>query len=139
MLEYYITAESRPGGEAVARAKETELPFDAAAESGTVFPNPAELFLSSFAACVLKNVERYSHILHIPYSKAAIAVKGWRRDVPPAMIKVDYELTVWSPEEDRRIDLLHRNIEKFGTIYNTVSASCEVTGKMIHIREGESK
>ncbi len=137
MLEYQITAESGPGGDATARAKKIEIPFDAAAESGTQYPNPAELFLSSFAACVLKNVERYSHILHIPYTKASISVKGWRRDVPPAMVKVEYELTVWSPEEERRIDLLHRNIEKFGTIYNTVSASCEVTGNMIHRKEGQ--
>ena len=135
MLEYHITAESNPGGKAIAKSKETIIPFDAAAESGEQWPNPAELYLASFAACILKNVERYSHILHIPYIKASISVKGWRRDVPPAMIKVYYELTVWSPEEERRINLLHRNIEKFGTIYNTVSASCEVTGNMIHIKE----
>jgi len=132
MLEYEITAFSRAGGEATARVNKSIIPFDAAAESGEQDPNPAELFLSAFAACILKNVERYSHILHIPYSRASVAVRGWRRDVPPAMIKVEYELTVWSHEEDRKMDLLHRNIKKFGTIYNTVLASCEVSGNLIH-------
>ncbi len=132
MLEYHITAESKPGGTAIAKSKETIIPFDAAAESGEQWPSPAELYLALFAACILKNVERYSHILHISYSRASIAVRGWRRDIPPAMVKVKYALTVWSPEEDRKTDLLHRNIKKFGTIYNTVLTSCEVSGNLIH-------
>ena len=132
MLEYQILAESKAGGKAAAQAKKSIVSFDAAAESGDQWPNPAELFLSAFAACILKNVERYSHILHTPYSRASISVRGWRRDIPPAMVKVEHELTVWSSEDDRKMELLHRNIKKFGTIYNTVLASCEVSGILIH-------
>ncbi len=132
MLEYKISASSEKGGTARAEAKKSKISFDAAAESGDQYPNPAELYLSSFAACILKNVERYSHILRIPYERAYIKVKGWRSDVPPAMVKVEYILTIVSNEEDHKVDLIHRNVQKFGTIYNTVAKSCEVSGTMIH-------
>ncbi len=131
MLEYKINAFSKQGGVALSRAKdEIAIPFDAAAESGALLPNPAELFLTAFAACILKNVERYSQKLKIPYAKAEVAIKGIRSDVPPAMVSVDYELIVYSDAEPRKIDLLYRNIQKFGTIFNTVSASCKVNGKI---------
>jgi len=136
MLEYKINAVSKPGGIALSRAKnEIAIPFDAAAESGALLPNPAELFLSSFAACILKNVERYSVKLKIPYTKAEVTVNGIRSDIPPAMVSVDYELTIYSDAEARKIDLLYRNIQKFGTIYNTVTAACEVQGEMKHIHQ----
>ena len=132
MLEYKINAISKAGGVALSRAKkEIVIPFDTASESGTLLSNPAELFLTSFAACILKNVERYSVKLKIPYAKAEITVHGVRQDVPPAMVSVDYELTIYSDAEARKIDLLYRNVKKFGTIYNTVAASCEVRGRMV--------
>lgn len=135
MLEYQINAELKAGGIAIARSKEIEIPFDAAATSGDSLPNPAELFLSAFAACILKNVERYSQKLHIPYKTASITVKGWRTDIPPTMVKVEYTLTIVSDAGDRKIELLHKNIKKFGTIYNTVAGSCKVDGKLIHKNE----
>jgi len=132
MLIYHIHAVSKTGGAALSRARnEIAIPFDASAESGDLLPNPAELFLSSFAACILKNVERYSEKLKIPYTKAEITVNGIRSDVPPAMVSVDYELTIYSDAEARKVDLIYRNVKKFGTVYNTVSAACEVNGKMI--------
>ncbi len=133
MTEYRIMAESKTGGEATAEVRKSIIPFDAAAESREQWPNPAELFLSAFAACILKNVERYSHILHIRYSRATISVRGWRRDIPPVMVRVEYELIIWSPEDDRKMSLLHRNIKKFGTIYNTVAASCKVKGTLLRL------
>ncbi len=132
MQEYQINAKSKPGGYGLARSGEKlAIAIDTAAEGDAIVANPAELFLTAFAACILKNVERYSLKLKIPYAKAEIMVLGVRSDVPPVMVRVDYELTVYSDAPARKIELLHRNIQKFGTIYNTVSASCEVNGKII--------
>ena len=132
MLSYQIQGYSKEGGLTFSKAGEKiAVPFDASADSGNLLPNPAELFLSSFAACILKNVERYSQKLKIPYTKAEITVNGIRSDVPPAMVRVEYELRIFSDAEPRKIDLLYRNVKKFGTIYNTVSAACEVSGKMV--------
>jgi hypothetical protein len=37
------------------------------------------------------------------------------------ILRVDYELIVDTDEVDARLDLLHRNVRKFGTISNTVA------------------
>ena len=137
MFEYQVNAFSKPGGVGLSRAdsKEIAIPFDTAAQSGERLPNPAEVFLSAFAACVLKNVERYSDKLKIPYTKAEITVHGVRSDVPPAMERVEYKLRIFSKAEPRKVDLLYRNVKKFGTIYNTVAAACKVEGTIEHVHQ----
>jgi hypothetical protein len=44
------------------------------------------------------------------------------------MDEIIYELSVYS-QDSSNIDLLHQNIEKFGTIFNTVKA-CSVMGEI---------
>jgi len=41
---------------------------------------------------------------------------------------VEYTLTVDTDENDNRLALLHTNVMKYGTIYNTVAAATELTG-----------
>jgi len=131
MLEYSIKAELIQGGKAKAIANKTTVNFDATAGRDEVLPNPAELLLTSLSACILKNIERYSDILKIPYRTAKITVKGWRKDVPPSFEKVEYSIEIDTDEEIKKVNLLHKNILKFGTITNTVSAACELSGEMI--------
>ncbi len=128
MEEYFVKAYSQAGGQAEATVKQSQIEFDATAEGGDVLPNPAELLLSAFAACVLKNVERYSIRLHLPYRKAKIDVKGYRTDVPPVIVKVEYTLEIDTDVEEKKLNLWHRNIIKFGTITNTLMRAAEVKG-----------
>jgi hypothetical protein len=44
------------------------------------------------------------------------------------MLRIEYELVVDTAESARRLALLHDNVKKFGTIYNTVAAACELDG-----------
>ena len=46
------------------------------------------------------------------------------------MEDIQYELTIFSKDEKLRIDLLKRNIEKFGTIFNTVQKACTISGSI---------
>jgi hypothetical protein len=62
------------------------------------------------------------------YERATIEVETERQDHPPRVVSVRYELTVVTDEPARRLELLHRNIEAFGTIYNTLAASADVSG-----------
>ena len=134
MLEYKIKAISNAGGvQATIAANNTEIRFDATDDRDKVLPNPAELLLSALAACILKNVERYSLKLHMPYQSAKVTVQGTRSDVPPAMQTINYLLEVDTAVSERKLDLLHRNILKFGTITNTLSKACEIHGKIKYL------
>jgi len=131
MLEYKISATVEQGGLAKATANQSQISFDATSGRDEVLPNPAELLLASFSACVLKNVQRYSEILHIPYRKAQITVYGVRNDHPPFMKEIHYTLEIDTDADERKIANWHKNILKFGTITNTLMRACEVKGEMI--------
>jgi len=128
MLEYEINAHSKAGGEASATANKGIINFDASAGRKENLPNPAELLLSSLAACMLKNVERFSEILKYDYTQATISIKGVRNDNPPFMSKIDYKLQIESDMEEKKLHLLHKNILKFGTITNTLAKVAELNG-----------
>ncbi len=134
MLEYEINAHLLNGGIAIAKANKSEIQFDATSGRDDVLPNPAELLLTSLAACMLKNVQRYSEILHLPYRKASITIGGLRNDNPPYMSVLHYTLMVDTDVDDRQLANWHKNILKFGTITNTLAKACELKGEMIKMQ-----
>ena len=131
MNEYSIKASLISDLPAEAVVNQSIVKFDASSGRDAILPNPAELLLTSLAACMLKNIQRYSEILHIPYRKARITVKGLRSDNPPAMQKITYLLEVDTDASEQKIKNWHKNILKFGTITNTLSQACELEGEMI--------
>jgi uncharacterized OsmC-like protein len=131
MLEYKITATVQQGGLAKATANHSEIAFDATSGRDDVLPNPAELLLTSLAACLLKNVQRYSEILKIPYRSAKVTIHGKRMDNPPVITDIEYILEVDTDADEQKIHNWHKNILKFGTITNTLAKSCTLNGKMI--------
>ena len=128
MLSYQIEAESSKGGQAKALANNGIINFDASSGRQDNLPNPAELLLTSLAACMLKNVERFSEILKYDYTQARISIKGVRNDNPPFMSSINYQLQVESDMDNYKLNLLHKNILKFGTITNTLAKVSELNG-----------
>jgi len=131
MLEYEIKANLINGGLAIAKANRSEIAFEATADRDPVLPNAAELLLTSLAACMLKNVQRYSEILNLPYRKAQIIVSGKRSDNPPRMMEISYRLEVDTVVDNRKIANWHKNILKFGTVTNTLMRSGNLKGTMV--------
>lgn len=91
-------------------------------------PGPGELLAAAFAACAIKNVERFSQILPFAYDRAEIEVELHRNDHPPHFDRIDYVLRIVTDEPDTRVDLLARNLAKYGTVYNTLAAGCAISG-----------
>ncbi|MBQ0788638.1 MAG: OsmC family protein [Oceanihabitans sp.] len=132
-MKYIIKASSISKKDASMQIKQSEIAFGTTPESSDRLANPAELFLGSFSACILKNVERFSSLMHFEYSHAEITVSATRLEKPPRMDEIQYELLIYSPDNTLNINLLKKNIEKFGTIYNTVKLSCAITGEIKQI------
>ena len=127
-MNYLIKASSISNQDAVVHIKQSNIDFGTTSKTAKTLPNPAELFLGSFASCILKNVERFSGMMKFTYSKATIQVNGTRLENPPRMENIIYNLTIYSNDKKLNPDLLKKNIEKFGTIYNTVKLSCSISG-----------
>ncbi len=127
---YSVQAECCPGGEATVHARSQAIRFDGSAQRSETVPGPAELLCAALAACILKNVERFSHMLPFRYASASIEVTAEREEPPPRVVRMHYRLRVVTDETADRVELLHRNIRKFGTVTNTVAAACELTGEV---------
>ncbi|WP_218599129.1 OsmC family protein [Polaribacter sp. NJDZ03] len=129
-MNYQIKASSISNEDAVIHIKESNIDFGTTSKTAETLPNPAELFLGSFAACMLKNVERFSRMMKFTYSKATLEVSATRLENPPRMDNIIYHLTIYSNDKKLNTDLLKKNIEKFGTIYNTIKLACNISGTL---------
>ena len=127
-MEYQIRASSISNKDAAIQIKQNDIAFGTTSKSAETLPNPAELFLGAFASCMLKNVERFSSMMKFTYLKATVDVSAIRTEKPLKMDHIAYKLIIYSYDESLNIPLLKKNIEKFGTIYNTVKLSCNING-----------
>ena len=130
LLEYSISASRIDGheGEALCKSARIQIDIDPAGNPDAF--NPAELLLASVAACMLKGIERITPILKFRLEGVEIRVEGVRQDDPPKMVSIRYEIAVKSDETDRRLELLHHNVRRYGTVFNTLAAATELTGTL---------
>ena len=131
MLEYRISAHRVDQHGSVATCKEAQIVLDTDVNGRLDALNPAELFLAAIAACMLKSIERAMPILKFELHGVEVRLHGVRQDSPPKLVSVDYELIVDTNESDHRLELLHTNVRKFGTISNTVAAATGLSGRMV--------
>lgn len=128
MLEYRVNAQRIDAHGSVATTKNAEVVLDTDVNGRPDAFNPAELFLAAIAACMIKSIERVIPMLKFELRGVEVRLHGVRQDSPPKMVSVDYELIVDTDEDDRRLDLLHLNVRKFGTISNTVAEATKLEG-----------
>ncbi len=128
MLEYRVGARRIDSHGSVASAKEAEIILDTDVGGRPDAFNPAELFLAAIAACMIKGIERVTPMIRFDLRGVEVKLHGVRQDSPPKMISVDYELIVDTDETDQRLELLHTNVRKYGTISNTVAAATKLEG-----------
>lgn len=128
MLEYRVAAHRLDAHGSLARCKEAEIVLDTDVAGRRDAFNPAELFLAAVAACMIKGIERAMPMLKFDLRGVEVRLHGVRQDSPPKMVSVDYEIIVDTDEDDRRLDLLHKNVRKYGTVSNTVAAAMRLDG-----------
>ena len=128
MLEYSVEARRIDGHGSLATAKSAEIALDTDMKGREDAFNPAELLLAAVAACMIKGIERVTPMLKFDLRGVEVKLHGVRQDSPPKMISIDYEIVVDTEESDRRLDLLHSNVRKYGTISNTVAEATRLEG-----------
>ncbi len=55
---------------------------------------------------------------------------GVRQDVPPRLESIRHEIEVDTDESDRRLALLHDNVKRYGTVFNTVAPGTDLSGML---------
>ena len=90
-MPYIVDARTTSVGIAEVGANDATIVFDRAwpnSEQASL-PGPGELLAAAFAACAIKNVERFSQILPFAYDHAEIHVELHRTDHPSRFDRID--------------------------------------------------
>lgn len=114
----------------LARCKNAEIALDTDLAGNPEAFNPAELLLAALSACMVKGIERVTPILKFQLRGVEVQVNGVRQDVPPKMASIRYEISVDTDESDQRLALLHENVKKYGTVFNTVAPGTDLAGTL---------
>lgn len=127
-LEYEVEARRLDAHGGLASTKQAEIRLDTDPAGRLDAFNPAELLLAATAACMLKGAERVAPMIGFDLHGMEVKLHGIRQDNPPRIVSIDYEIVVDTPENDRRLELLHTNIRKYGTVSNTLAAAVALSG-----------
>ena len=129
-MTFDVVAHRVDGHSSAATCKSASIQLDTDLAGNKEAFNPAELLLAALSACMLKGIERVIPILRFQLRGVEVKIHGVRQDVPPSMERIEYEIIVDSEESDRRLQLLHDNVKKFGTVFNTVAPSTQLSGAL---------
>ncbi len=132
-LEFFVTARRSDESASVVSCKDVSLEIDTALAGRRDALNPAELLLAALAGCMIKGIERVAPMLDFSFRGIGIRLHGIRQDAPPRMERIDYEIVVDTDEPDRRLELLHDNVKKFGTVFNTVASGTTLEGTLVRL------
>lgn len=125
---YQVVTERVDAHGSTAYCKDAEITLDTDVQNRDDAFNPAELLLAALSACIIKGIERVAPMIGFSFRGLEVRVTGVRQDTPPKMESIHYEILVDTDESDHRLELLHDNVKKFGTVFNTLAPGTELTG-----------
>jgi uncharacterized OsmC-like protein len=128
MMTFNLNAHRLNENGSLVKSKQTELVIDTSVTGRQDAFNPVELLLSALAACMLKGIERLAPTLGFSYSQVEIDFVAHRPEQEARIEDITYEIRVTTDEPDNRLDLMHKNLQKQGTIYNTVKLGTNLSG-----------
>ena len=127
-LQFHVVSRRESAHASSAACKNARIDLDTDLAGNPDAFNPAELLLAALSACMIKGIERVTPILKFQLRGVEVRVHGVRQDVPPRMESIRYEIVVDTDEPERRLDLLHDNVKKYGTVFNTVAPGTDLSG-----------
>jgi len=138
MLRFEVQANRVDGSGSTLPSKETTLTLDTSIAGRKDALNPVELLLAAQAACFIKGIERLAPTLNFDYSSVKVMLEADRPEDQARLSEVRYRLIIGTNESDHRLELLHKNLQKQGTIYNTLSAGTNLIGTVTRQASGQS-
>jgi uncharacterized OsmC-like protein len=130
-LVFDVTAQRLSAHASQATCKRATIELDTDLAGNPDAFNPAELLLAALSACMIKGIERVVPMLKFKLRGVGVRVHGIRQDVPPRMEAISYVIEVDTDEPEHRLALLHENVQKYGTVFNTVAPGTPLSGQMV--------
>jgi uncharacterized OsmC-like protein len=130
MLSFSLQAKRNNSSGSLVTAKSAELTIDTSLAGRPDTLNPVELLLASQAACFIKGIERLAPTLEFDFRGVQVFLEADRPENEAKIAQIRYRVLIETDESEQRIALMHKNLQKQGTIYNTLSAGTELVGSV---------
>lgn len=132
-MEFTVSAKRIDAQGSTALCKDASITLDTDLAGRKDAFNPAELLMAALAACIIKSVERVTPLIKINIRGVDVTITAKRQDSPPKLVDISYKIVVDSDEPEHRLELLHQNIQKYGTVYNTLSGGAVISGSLVSL------
>lgn len=131
MMTFQVTANRIDANGSQVHAKQTDLVIDTTMGGRTDALNPVELLLAALSACFIKGIERVAGTLGIDYDSVNISLTAHRPVDEARIDDIAYIIRIGTTADQAKLELLHKNLMKFGTIYNTVKSGTRLSGSLL--------
>ena len=131
LMNFELTAKRLTDSASEVHSKDVTLEIDSGISPRPDALSPMELLLAAQAACFLKGIERTAPKLNFEFTGVNIKLHATRPVLDARIEEIDYLIQIQTSESDERLELMHKNLKKHGTIYNTISAGTKLKGKLV--------
>lgn len=84
--------------------------------------NAVETLLAALGTCIITNINSLADKMHLQVDEVTVDLAGYRREDPPALVRVDVTITLESPEPEEKLRRLKELAIQYGTVTNTLAA-----------------
>lgn len=130
MMTFNIKANRVDDNSSLVLAKSTSLIIDTSMTGRVDALNPVELLLSALAACLIKGIERVAGTLEVEYDSVEVSLEAKRPETEARIEEINYLINLGTTASQAKLELVHKNLMKFGTIYNTVKSGTRLSGEI---------
>jgi uncharacterized OsmC-like protein len=131
MMTFTVSANRIDEKGSLVRSKESELVIDTGMSGRPDALNPVELLLAALSACFIKGIERVAQTLGIEYDSVNVSLTAHRPVEEARIDDIVYVIRIRTKSDQAKLNLLHKNLMKFGTIYNTVKSGTKLSGSIV--------
>jgi uncharacterized OsmC-like protein len=131
MMNFELTAKRLSNTASEARSKDVTLEIDSGINPRPDALSPMELLLAAQAACFLKGIERTAPALNFEFTRVDVTLNATRPVLEARINEINYLIEIETSESEERLELMHKNLKKHGTIYNTISAGTSLRGELV--------
>lgn len=132
-MKFNLSATHQSAGPTAVSAKSATLAIDTSLAGSPTKLNPIELLMAAQAACFIKGIERVAPTLNFAFSKVSVFLEATRPETEARISNLTYRIEIETQETDARLELVHKNLKRQGTIYNTISATTNLHGEVVRV------
>jgi len=119
---YRVQVRREDEAHATASTRNHELRLGVRRGDPTAGFSAVETLLAALGTCIITNVNSLAEKMHLQVDEVTVDLAGYRREDPPALVRIDVTLTLESAEPEEKLRRLKELAIQYGTVTNTLAA-----------------